>query len=220
MGREKKMKLYDYFRSSASFRVRIGLNLKGIEVERATIHLTRDGGEQFSEAFTQLNHQQLVPVLTDGDVVLTQSLAILEYLDETQPEPPLLPVSPADRARVRGLAQIISCDTHPVNNLRILNYLKTKMDQPDDDRNAWYRHWVDLGLSTFENQLVENAATGKFCHGDLPGLADICLVPQIFNAKRLKCPLDGFPVLMKIFETCMEHPAFDAAQPSNQPDAE
>ncbi len=217
------MRLHDYFRSSASFRVRIGLNLKGIEVERTPVHLLKDGGEQFSSGFSALNPQQLVPVLEDGDAVLTQSLAILEYLDETHPEPPFLPTGDDGgaqaRARVRALAQIIACDLHPLDNLRVLKYLKDELGLDDDQRNTWYRHWVAKGLGAFEAQLAGNDATGAFCHGDRPGLADICLAPQIFNAKRLDCPLDDYPVTMAIFERCMEVEAFDAAQPANRPDA-
>ncbi len=214
------MELYDYFRSSASFRVRIGLNLKGLAPGRHFIHLTRDGGQQFGDAFSQLNPQQLVPVLVDGDTVLTQSLAILEYLDETHPEPPLLPKGPAGRARVRALALSIACDLHPINNLRVLFYLKDHMSQEEEARTAWYRHWVGKGLAAFEAMLGHGAPGGRFCHGDTPGLADICLVPQIFNAKRFDCPLDGYPTAMRAFDACMAHPAFDAAQPSKQPDAE
>ena len=177
------MRLYDYFRSSASFRVRIGLNLKGITVERTPVHLTKDGGAQFSPSFSALNPQQLVPVLEDGETVLIQSLAILEYLDETHPAPPFLPDGAEARARVRALAQIIACDLHPLDNLRVLKYLKDELGRDEDERNTWYRHWVAKGLSAFEAQLAGNDATGSFCHGDYPGLADICLVPQIFNAK-------------------------------------
>ncbi len=221
------MRLYDYFRSSASFRVRIGLNLKGITVERTPVHLTKDGGEQFSPSFSTLNPQQLVPVLEDGETVLIQSLAILEYLDETHPAPPFLPTgddggddgAAAARARVRALAQIIACDLHPLDNLRVLKYLKDELGRDEDERNTWYRHWVAKGLSAFEAQLAGNDATGSFCHGDHPGLADICLVPQIFNAKRLDCPLDDYPVTMEIFDRCMEVEAFEAATPANQPDA-
>jgi maleylacetoacetate isomerase len=200
--------------------VRIGLNLKGLEPDRATVHLTADGGQQFSGDFTALNPQQLVPVLEDDGAVLTQSLAILEYLDETYPEPPFLPSSPADRARVRALAQVIACDTHPLNNLRILFYLRDALGADEDARNAWYRHWVAKGLGAFEALIAGNPRTGRFCHGDTPGLADICLVPQIFNAKRFDCPLADYPVLMGVFESCMSEPAFDKAQPGNQPDAE
>jgi maleylpyruvate isomerase len=214
------MELYDYFRSSASFRVRIGLNLKGLSPERRFIHLTRDGGEQFGADFTQLNPQQLVPVLVDKGESFTQSLAILEYLDETHPEPPFLPKDAIGRARVRSLALSIACDLHPLNNLRVLFYLRDQLDQPEEARNTWYRHWVAKGLEALEGALAGNARTGDFCHGDVPGLADICLVPQIFNAKRFDCPLEAYPVVMRVFETCMTHPAFKAAHPAAQPDAE
>lgn len=213
------MRLYDYFRSSASFRVRIGLNLKGIEPERSLIHLLKDGGEQFGAEFTGLNPQQLVPVLVDGENRLTQSMAILEYLDETHPEPPFLPDGAVARARVRALALVIACDLHPLNNLRILRYLKDVLGHDEDERNTWYRHWVAVGLGAFEALVAAHPDTGRFCHGDRPSLADITLVPQIFNAKRLDCPLDDYPVTMGIFEACMAEPAFDAAQPANQPDA-
>ena len=213
------MRLFDYFRSSASFRVRIGLNLKGIEPERRPVHLLKDGGEQFSSAFTSINPQQLVPVLVDGDHVLIQSMAILEYLDETHPEPPFLPAEPAARARVRALAQVIACDLHPLNNLRVLKYLKDELGRSEDERNVWYRHWVAKGLGAFESLVSANPATGRFCHGDVPGLADIALVPQIFNARRFDCPLGDYPATMAIFENCMAVPAFDAAQPERQPDA-
>lgn len=213
------MELYDYFRSSASFRVRIGLNLKGLEPERHFIHLTKDGGQQFGPEFSALNPQQLVPVLVDGDAVMTQSLAILEYLDETHPEPPFLPAAPAERARVRALALSIACDLHPLDNLRVLFYLRDALGQDEDARNAWYRHWVAKGLGPLEKMLAGNSQTGRFCHGDTPGLADICLVPQIFNAKRFDCPLDGYPTVMRVFDACMAESAFDRAQPSNQPDA-
>lgn len=214
------MDLYDYFRSSASFRVRIGLNLKGLTPERHFIHLTKDGGQQFGDDFTRLNPNQLVPVLIDGDAVFTQSLAILEYLEETHPAPPFLPKAPAERARVRALALGIACDLHPINNLRVLFYLRDRMSQPEEARNAWYRHWVATGLAPLEKMLADSPATGRFCHGDSPGLADICLVPQIFNARRFDCPLDDYPTVMRIFDACMAEAAFDAAQPSKQPDVE
>lgn len=215
------MRLHDYFRSSASFRVRIGLNLKGLQPERRFVHLTKGGGAQFADEFSRLNPQQLVPVLEDGDTVLIQSLAILEYLDETHPEPPFLPRGDAaSRARVRALAQVIACDTHPLDNLRVLKYLAGPLGLPQDARDTWYRHWVAKGLSAFEGLIAGHPATGRFCHGDAPGLADICLVPQIFNAKRLDCPLDAYPTVMRVFDACMALPAFDAAQPSKQPDAE
>lgn len=214
------MQLYDYFRSSASFRVRIGLNLKGLSPERHFVHLTKGGGQQFAADFTKMNPQQLVPVLVDGEEAISQSLAILEYLDETHPAPPFLPGTPGDRARIRALSLAIACDLHPLNNLRVLFYLKDPMGQSDDARNTWYRHWVAKGLGAFETALVSDARTGTFCHGNTPTLADICLVPQIFNAKRLECPLDAYPRVMRVFDACMKLPAFDAAQPTKQPDAE
>ena len=214
------MQLFDYFRSSASFRVRIGLKLKGLAPERHFVHLTKGGGQQFDAAFTKMNPQQLVPVLVDGAEAISQSLAILEYLDETHPEPSFLPGSPIDRARIRALSLAIACDLHPLNNLRVLFYLKDPMGQSEDARNTWYRHWVAKGLSAFETALKEDRRTGKFCHGDTPTLADICLVPQIFNAKRLECPLDTYPSVMRVFDACMKVPAFDSAQPMKQPDAE
>jgi maleylpyruvate isomerase len=214
------MQLFDYFRSSASFRVRIGLNLKGLSPERHFVHLTKGGGQQFAADFTKMNPQQLVPVLVDGSEAISQSLAILEYLDETHPEPSFLPGSPVDRARIRALSLAIACDLHPLNNLRVLFYLKDPMGQSEEARNTWYRHWVAKGLSAFETALKEDRRTGTFCHGDTPTLADICLVPQIFNAKRLECPLDAYPTVMRVFDACMKVPAFDAAQPSKQPDAE
>ncbi|MCH8918148.1 MAG: maleylacetoacetate isomerase [Alphaproteobacteria bacterium] len=213
------MLLYDYFRSSASFRVRIGLNLKGIVTERASVHLLKDGGAQFADAFTALNPQQLVPVLEDGDATLIQSMAILEYLDETHPSPPFLPQGAAARCRVRALAQVIACDLHPLDNLRVLKYLKDQLGRTEDQRNAWYRHWVAKGLGAFEALVAGHGDTGSFCHGAAPGLADIALVPQIFNARRFDCPLDDYPTVMAIFENCMAVAAFDAAQPDNQPDA-
>lgn len=214
------MQLFDYFRSSASFRVRIGLNLKGLSPERHFVHLTKEGGQQFGAEFTRLNPQQLVPVLVDGDAAISQSLAILEYLDETHPSPSLLPGSPSDRARVRSLALAIACDLHPLDNLRVLFYLRDAMGQSEEARNTWYRHWVAKGLAAFEAALANDRRTGAFCHGDSPTLADVCLVPQIFNANRFDCPLDAYPTTMRIFEACMKLPAFDAAQPAKQPDAE
>lgn len=214
------MELFDYFRSSASYRVRIGLNLKGLSPERHFVHLTRDGCEQFSAEFSRLNPQQLVPVLVDDGNAISQSLAILEYLEETHPEPPFLPATQGERARVRALALAVACDIHPLNNLRVLFYLRDALGQEEEARNTWYRHWVAKGLEALEASLADDKATGAFCHGDAPGLADICLVPQIFNAKRFDCPLDGYPTVMRIFDACMAHPAFDAAQPANQPDAE
>ena len=213
------MKHYGFFRSSASYRLRIGLNLKGLACEYVPVHLSKGGGEQFTPAFAALNPQHLVPVLDDDGRVLTQSLAILEYLDEMHPEPPILPRDPAGRARVRALAQVVDCDIHPIDNLRVLNYLRNELKASDDAVNAWYRHWVGLGLSAIEALLAGNPDTGRFCHGDAPGLADICLVPQVFNAQRFKCPLDGYPTIVRIHEACQKLDAFDRARPERQPDA-
>lgn len=214
------MKLYGYFRSSASFRVRIGLNLKNIAYDFEPIHLLRDGGEQYSDQFAALNPQRLVPVLIDGEHLLTQSLAILEYLDESHPTPSFLPADVPGRARVRALAQIIACDIHPLDNLRVLKYLTKELEVGEEDRAVWYRHWIALGLGAMEDMMAGHDMTGEFCHGDSPTVADICLVPQIFNARRFDTELDGYPTVMRIFDTCMALDAFDRAQPKNQPDAQ
>lgn len=214
------MKLYGYFRSSASYRLRIALALKSIPHENAYIHLLRNGGEQLATEFRQLNPQALVPILEDDGTLLIQSMAIIEYLEETHPQPPILPQAPAERARVRALAQVIACEIHPLNNLRVLKYLTKELNQPEEARNQWYHHWVALGLGALEALLAGHPQTGRFCHGDTPTLADICLVPQIFNAQRLKCPLDGYPTVMRIFAECMKLPAFDSTQPMKQADAE
>jgi maleylacetoacetate isomerase len=211
------MKLYGYFRSSASFRVRIGLNLKGLAYENAFVHLRK--GDQAKPDFLTLNPQGLVPALQDGPAVLTQSLAILEYLDETRAQPPFLPKAPADRARVRAIAQAIACDIHPLNNLRVLVYLGKVFNQPQPARDEWARHWVAEGFAAIETMLGDRR-TGRFCHGDAPGLADICLVPQVFNARRVDTRLEPYPRLMKIYEACMALPAFAGADPAKQPDAE
>ena len=213
------MKLYGYYLSSAAFRVRIALNLKGLAHESAPVHLLRGGGEQFVAEFAALNPQNLVPVLLDGGRPLTQSLAIIEYLDETHPQPPLLPTAPEARARVRGLALAVACDIHPLNNLRVLRYLKRDLEIGDDERDGWYRHWIALGLAAIEELLDGDEATGAFCHGEAPTLADICLVPQIFNAKRVDCDLEPYPTVMRVFDACMTLDAFAAARPERQPDA-
>jgi maleylpyruvate isomerase len=212
------MKLYGYFRSSAAFRVRIAFNLKGVQSDTALINL--QAGDQFGGDYLKVNPQGRVPalVLDDGSV-LVQSMAIMEYLEETIPEPPLLPSDPVGRARVRGLANVVACDIHPLNNLAVLNYLSNEIKVNEEGKLGWYRHWVAEGLGAMEAMLASSDATGAFCHGDAPGLADICLVPQVFNAKRFDCDLSGYPVLMGIFDACMKLPAFDAAQPGNQPEA-
>jgi maleylacetoacetate isomerase len=211
------MKLHGYFRSSAAFRVRIALNLKGLSYEQVFIHLRK--GEQSAPDFLRVNPQGLVPALEDDGAVLTQSMAIVEYLDETYPEPPLLPRTPMERARVRAIAQAIACDIHPIDNLRVLNYLKNVLKVTEEQHNAWYNHWIVEGFTGVE-ALLAQPGTGKFCHGDTPGLADICLVPQVFNGKRLNAPLERFPKVMKIFASCMALDAFKNAAPENQPDKE
>jgi maleylacetoacetate isomerase/maleylpyruvate isomerase len=211
------MKLHNYFRSSASFRVRIALALKGLSYDYISVHIAK--GEQFQEAFAQLNGDALVPVLEVDGLRLTQSMAIMEYLDETHPTPALLPADAPGRARVRALSQSIACEIHPINNLRVLKYLSGSLKLDDDTKNTWYRHWVDLGLQAFEKQLA-HASTGRFCHGDTPSMADCVLVPQIFNAQRFKVDLSGFKRTMAVFDACMALPSFQQAQPSACPDFE
>ena len=211
------MKLYNYFRSSASFRVRIALHLKGLAYDYLPLHLAK--GEQRQPAFAAVTAEGLVPVLqTDDEHRLTQSMAIIEYLDETHPQPPLLPADALGRARVRALAQIVACEIHPLNNLRVLKYLVHDLKASEDAKNAWYRHWVRLGLQAYEGQLATQ--TGRYSHGDTPTLADCCLVPQIFNARRFDCDLSGLPRTMAVFDACMQLQAFQNAQPSACPDAE
>ena len=213
------MRLYSYFRSSASFRVRIALALKGIDYDYAAVHLVKEGGQQFAAGFKALNPAALVPVLDDDGTVLTQSLAIIEYLDETRPQPPLLPADAAGRARVRALALAVACEIHPLNNLRVLGYLGKTLGVSGEQKNAWYRHWVEPGLATVEAMLADDPRTGVFCHGDAPTLADIFLVPQIFNAQRFNCRLDHVPTVMRIHEHCLTLPAFAGSLPAAQPDA-
>ena len=213
------MKLYDYFRSSAAYRVRIALNMKGLAPERVFVHLRK--GVQRESDYLALNPQGLVPALvTDDGTVLTQSVAIIEYLDETHPSPPLLPVGPLPRARVRGLALAVACDIHPIDNLRVLRYLLHTVGVSEEQKDAWYKYWIDIGLEALELQLSRDPATGRFCHGDAPTLADICLVPQLANARRVKMDLSPYPTLTRIELACHALPAFAAAEPSRQPDAE
>jgi maleylacetoacetate isomerase len=214
------LKLYNYYRSSASFRVRIALNLKGLNYDYIPVHLTRGGGQQFAPEFKSLNADALIPVLDDDGRVLTQSLAIIEYLDETRPEPPLLPASPVDRAYVRGFALTIACEIHPLNNLRVLRYLVKDLGASEDSKNTWYRHWVEQGLAALEARVVAERRSDRHVLGDQVSLADVVLVPQVFNARRFDCRLDHVPTLMRIFDSCMELQAFADAQPSRQPDAE
>ena len=211
------MKLYSYFRSSAAFRVRIALNRKGLAYDYVPVHLP--SGAQKKAEFAAVSAEGLVPVLqTDDEHRLTQSMAIIEYLDETHPQPPLLPADALGRARVRALAQIVACEIHPLNNLRVLKYLVHDLKASEDAKNAWYRHWVRLGLQAYEGQLATQ--TGRYSHGDTPTLADCCLVPQIFNARRFDCDLSGLPRTMAVFDACMQLQAFQNAQPSACPDAE
>ena len=214
------MKLYGYFRSSAAYRVRIALNLKGLEYEAVSVHLLKDGGQQRSESYKALNPTELVPTLVDGELALGQSMAILEYLEETHPEPALLPRDPAGRARVRAIAQTIACDIHPLNNLRVLQHLKRELKVDDGTKDAWYRHWVDVGLRGVEALLANHPATGRFCHGDQVTLADVLLVPQVYNARRFDCDLSGMPTITRIVEECASLDAFQRAEPARQPDAE
>jgi maleylacetoacetate isomerase len=212
------MKLYNFFRSSASFRVRIALELKGLDYEYVPVHLAK--GEHRRENYAAVSPAMLVPTLeTDGVERLGQSMAIIEYLDETHPEPPLLPRDALGRAKVRALAQMIACEIHPLNNLRVLKYLVHELKLEEEIKNTWYRHWVRDGLEAFERQLNQ-LPPSTYCYGETPTLADCCLVPQIFNGKRFNANFDGLPRTMAAFDACMSHPAFQKAQPSSCPDNE
>jgi maleylacetoacetate isomerase len=215
--RGQSVKLYSYFRSSAAYRVRIALNLKGIPYEMVPIHLTKDGGRQHTAAFRAVNPQARVPALelSSGEV-LTQSLAIIEYLDDIHPEPPLLPADALDRAKSRAIAQIIACDIHPLNNLVALQYLKRQLKHEQPEIDAWYHHWIIEGFTALEGLL----AAGPYACGAHVTLADICLVPQVANARRLKVPLNNFPKIVAVDAACQKLPAFERAKPENQPDAE
>ncbi|HSV69241.1 MAG TPA: maleylacetoacetate isomerase [Methylibium sp.] len=212
------MELYGYFRSSASFRVRIALELKGLGYGYRAVHLPRS--EQLGERYAAVSATRLVPQLVDGEASIGQSLAIIEYLDEQHPEPPLLPGGALDRARIRSLALDIACEIHPLNNLRVLRYLVRELAVGEDAKNRWYRHWVEQGLAAVERRLAGEPQTGRHCHGDAPTLADCVLVPQIFNAQRFDCRLDHVPTVMRVFDACMALPAFQRAQPSACPDFE
>jgi len=213
------MKLYGYFRSSAAFRVRIALNLKGLAYDQASIHLRKN--EQSRDDYLALNPQGLVPTLDDDGELLTQSLAIIEYIEETHPQPPLLPGHPAARARVRSIACAIACDIHPIDNLRVLRYLAKPLGHDDKDVEAWFNHWIRVGFTGIEHMLAEDGQAGQFCQGDSPSVADVCLVPQVFNAQRYPSfDFAPFPSIMRIFGNCMKLPAFDRARPEKQPDAE
>jgi maleylacetoacetate isomerase len=218
------LRLYTYFRSSAAYRVRIALHLKGLDFEAIPVHLLRGGedgrGQQYGSDYLAMNPLGTVPTLIDGNDTLTQSLAIIEYLDETHPQLPLMPADALGRARVRALAQTIACDIHPLNNLRVLHYLKDVVGADQAARDTWYRHWVEQGLAGVEALLAKDTRTGLFCHGDTPTLADCCLLPQVFNARRLNCDLSAMPIIARIAAHCDTVSAFQRAAPGVQADAE
>ena len=211
--------LYSYWRSSAAYRVRLALNLKDIDYRIEPVHLARDGGEHSQAAYLALNPQGLVPLLVDGDLRITQSLAIIEYLEETCPSPALLPADPAARARVRSLAQIIACDIHPLDNLRVTNYLRDELGVGAEPGRVWYAHWIRTGFNALETRLAREPGTGKFCHGDQPGLVDIFLVPQIYNALRFEFDMTPYPTLRRVHAACQTLDEFRRAAPEAQPDA-
>jgi maleylacetoacetate isomerase/maleylpyruvate isomerase len=209
------MELFSYFRSSASYRVRIALALKGLDYDYRSVHLQKN--EQLGEVYASVSAARLVPLLRDGERLITQSLAIIEYLEETHPAPALLPSDAAGRARVRSLAMDIACEIHPLNNLRVLRYLVSSLKVTEEDKDRWYRHWVETGLEVVERRLAEQPST--YCHGEAPGLADCVLVPQIFNARRFNCRLDHVPNVMRVFDACMKLDAFERTRPEACPDA-
>lgn len=212
--------LYTYFRSSAAYRVRIALNLKGLTPDYRFIHLLKDGGQQHREAYKAINPQGVVPTLIDNGHTIGQSLAIIEYLEETHPEPPLLPKETLARARVRQIAYAVACDIHPINNLRVLQHLKRELGATDDQRTDWQRHWIASGFAAIETLLAQSSETGTYCQGNTPSLADICLIPQMANARRVDLDFTPYPTLVRIEHAALAHPAFAAAQPMEQPDAE
>lgn len=214
------MKLYTYFRSSAAYRVRIAVNLKGLAYEAVPIHLLKNGGEQRQADYLAVNPAALLPALDIDGAMLTQSLAIIDYLEEVYPQVALLPTEAASRARVRSLSQAIACDIHPLGNLRVLKYLKDELEQGEDAKLAWLRHWMEEGFAALEAQLVASPHTGRFAHGDTPGMADCCLVPQVFNARRFGVDLAPYPTIVRIDAACASLAAFITAHPSHQPDAE
>ncbi|QWE08453.1 maleylacetoacetate isomerase [Polynucleobacter ibericus] len=214
------LKLYSFWRSSAAFRVRIALNLKGMGYETVPVHLSKNGGEQMGDVYSSKNPNRLVPLFEDGQKSIHQSLAIIEYLEEVQPEPPLLPKNAINRAWVRSIAMDITSDIHPINNVRVLRYLIKKLGISNEAKDEWYQHWIKVGLESIEKQLSNDSRVGKFACGDQPGLIDICLVPQLFNALSAKVDVRPFPTLMRIFDECMQLPAFIDASWEKQIDAE
>ena len=213
------LQLYSYWRSSAAYRVRIGLNLKGLAYDIVPVHLVHDGGRQHSPEYRDINPQQLVPVLGHGQRRLSQSLAILEYLDEMWPRPALLPSTARGRQRVRALSLLVACDIHPLNNLRVLQYFEQEWNVPPPERDEWVRHWIAEGFAAAEAMVADHPSTGTYCEGNTPTMADCCLVPQIYNARRFGVDMARFPTLQRIETACLELPAFDAARPERQPDA-
>ncbi|WP_342619993.1 maleylacetoacetate isomerase [Rhodoferax sp. GW822-FHT02A01] len=212
--------LYSYFRSSAAYRVRIALNLKGLAFDTIPVHLLKDGGMQHAPAYADINPSHLVPTLIDQGLPMGQSLAIMEYLDEVYPDPPLLPADAAGRAKVRALSQLIACDIHPLNNLRVLHYLEHDLAVDASARAAWYQHWVTLGFEALERMLQTRPQASIFCIGDVPGMAECCLVPQMYNARRFQVPLDAYPRLRSVEAACQQLDAFQRAAPHMQPDAQ
>lgn len=212
------LRLYSYWRSSAAYRVRIGLNLKGLAYETVPVHLVRDGGEQHGPAFRQINPQGRVPVLEHGRRILRQSVAILEYLDETWPTPALLPSGSRDRQRVRAIAQAVACDIHPLNNLCVQQYFEHTWHVPQAERDSWMQYWICDGFAAIEAMINDHPATGRYCEGDTPTLADCCLIPQVYNARRFSVDMGAFPTIARIEQACLALPEFDAARPERQPD--
>lgn len=211
------MKLYSYFRSSAAYRVRIALNLKSLATEIIPVHLVKNGGEQHSDAYRQINPSELVPTLIDEDFTLSQSMSILEYLEEKHPETALLPEDLQQRALIRAFCQSIACDIHPINNLRVLQYLQRNLKISDTEKDQWYAHWIQLGMQSLEAQLQQS--NGQFCFGERPTLADCCLIPQVYNAKRFNIDLSAYPKIEAIYQHCLTLPAFLQASPEAQIDA-
>jgi maleylpyruvate isomerase len=214
------MKLYSYFRSSAAFRVRIALNLKGLDYDYAPVHLLRDGGEQLKPEYRELNPDGIVPTLVDGNDVLTQSIAIIEYLEETHPEPALLPGTALDRAFIRSVALQVACEIHPIDNLRVLKYLKHTLKVGEEAKDTWYRHWLETGFNSLEKRLANDPRVGALCFGNTPTLADLCLVPQVFNARRFNIDMSRYPTIQRIADHAGQIDAFVRAAPGQQPDAE
>ena len=214
-----KLRLYSYWRSTATYRVRIALNLKRLQYEIVPVHLLEGGGQHRTNEYRAIHPQALVPALNHGHRIFRQSLAIIEYLDETWPDPPLLPATARDRARARAIAQAIACDVHPLNNLRVLQHFEKEWNVPTPEREEWVRHWIREGFAAVEMMLAEHLSTGTFCDGEQPGMADCCLVPQVYNARRFSVELDSYPTIRRIYDACMKLPAFEAARPELQPDA-